>query len=185
MEVYQMHSGLTLLGPLTYVISLVIWIAILVWVYNSAEENFNAGCLWFIIVFLFPFLGLVIYLIVYLTSQRPAPRHRAVNRNADFNIRAAYTDRNGSSSGQPPSGQWGHAGGSSRGIKPDPAFRDEDLDRMIAAGRLSEAREYLRDMKSLAREMNDTTTLNNYSQYDRKIANASRKSSSNGFSSRW
>lgn len=176
-----MDSGPAFLGPIIYLFSFLVWIAILFWVYSSAEDNFNSGCLWFIIVFIFGFLGLIVYLIVYISSRR-ASGHRAVDRNADLNVRAIY--RNGSGP-QSPSGQWGQSAPTSRGIKPDPNFRDEDLDRLIEAGKLAEAREYLRDMKSLAREMNDTTTLNNYNQYDRKIATASRQSSTNGFGSRY
>ena len=179
-----MDSGPSIFGPVMYLFSLAIWIAILFWVYNNAEENYNAGCLWTLVVLVFGFLGLVIYLIVMFSPQR-APRHYAVDRNADFNVRAIYRDGTAASPGRPPSGQWGHPAGSSRGLKPDPGFRDEDLDRLISSGRLSEAREYLRDMKSLAREMNDTTTLNNYSQYDQKIASASRQSSTHGFSMRY
>lgn len=57
-------------------------------------------------------------------------------------------------------------------VKPDPDFRDDELERIISEGRLSDARKYLEGQIQMAREMRDKKTEINYRQYERKITEA-------------
>lgn len=152
-------------------IGFVIWILVLVWVYNDAEANGNGGCLWVFLVWFFGLVGLAVYLIFFHPSPVPR-RHRATNRNADFLYRAQYCSpgRSGSGPGPLPS-TWGSDPQGS-GATPDADFRDDELERLINAGKFSEARAYLRDMLSIAREMNDAKGMANYRQYEIRIARA-------------
>ena len=171
--------GLTTL--VIWLIGTLIWFAVLGWVYNDAEENGHGGCLWVLIVAIFGFLGLAIYLIFFHGfPSRSAGRRRPAGRGEDLLVRSQY--RGG---GQAPSGQWEHTAPRPGALKADPGFRDEDLDRLIEQGKFTQAREYLRDMKKLAKEMDDATTLTNYSQYEERIARASRQSSGGGSVSRY
>ena len=52
---------------------------------------------------------------------------------------------------------------------------DETLEGMIAEGRLIEAREYLRGMIDIAKEMKDRKCELNYKTYEKKIVDASMK----------
>lgn len=57
--------------------------------------------------------------------------------------------------------------------KADKYFHDETLDKLIADDKLYEARVYLKDMISLAKEMDDRRGISNYKQYEKKLAQAS------------
>jgi RNA polymerase subunit RPABC4/transcription elongation factor Spt4/cbb3-type cytochrome oxidase subunit 3 len=50
---------------------LVLWIAIIVWVYSDAEKRGMSGILWALVVFILHLVGLLIYLLV--RSGRPIP----------------------------------------------------------------------------------------------------------------
>ena len=63
------HSGpLRFLGLTSYsflpLILLILWIAVVVWVYRDAEERGMNGVLWGLLVFIGSIIGLLIYLIV-------------------------------------------------------------------------------------------------------------------------
>ena len=60
-------------------------------------------------------------------------------------------------------------------IKANVHFVDETLEGMIAEGRLIEAREYLRGMIDIAKEMKDRKCELNYKTYEKKIVDASMK----------
>lgn len=157
------------------IISLVvvgIYFGILLWLYSDAEENYNTGCLWVILVLFFNFPALAIYLIFFkLQNLRTDSNHRATNRNEDFSIRAQYIPK--PRKGRDPTSA---SGGTMAGFTPaDPDFTDTTLDRMIEDGKFSDARDYLDDMLRVAKELNDQKGHTNYLAYRTKIAQAQKK----------
>lgn len=150
----------------------IIHIAIIIWIYNDAETHNNTGLIWVLLVIFFPFLAVVVYLVLFRgASIGPARQHKAVGRNEDFNIRAKYTARY-----KKGRGTTGDTGGTMAGTAPAVIdFTDITLDRLLEDGKLSDARAYLEDMLQVAKDMNDEEGLKNYSSYQTKIASAQKR----------
>ncbi|MCX6645210.1 MAG: hypothetical protein NTY09_02455 [bacterium] len=154
------------------ILFMALYIGLLFWVFNDAEENFNAGCLWAILVFFFNLPALAIYLIIFKpTASLPARAHKAVDRNEDFSIRQQYMT-NKPRKGRDPSLD---TGGTMAGFTPpDSDFSDPALDELIEAGKFSDARDYLDDMLRVAKELNDQKGYSNYANYKSKIGQAQK-----------
>ncbi len=58
-------------------------------------------------------------------------------------------------------------------VQADPDFHDPELEALIDAFKLREAREYLQGMIDVSREMKDPATEANYRRYEKLIAEAS------------
>ena len=150
-----------------------LWIGLLFWLYNDAEANGYSGCLWMVLFFFFHIIALAVYLIFFHGVSAIRSPHRAVNRNDDLTYRSEYR-----ASTSPPrktysSGQgWGNTVAPTSMGKADKFFRDETLDKLIAEDKLYEARVYLKDMISLAKEMDDQRGIANYKQYEKKLSQA-------------
>jgi hypothetical protein len=163
-------------GVIWGLLSFVLWIALLCWIYSDAEANGYSGCLWAILFLFFNLPALVVYLVFFHGISAPRAFHRAVSRNDDLLYRSQNRTARLSSAGagQYASG-WGNTVEPVSMGRPDPDFRDETLDRLIAANKLSEARTYMKDMISVAREMNDQRGASNYRQYEQRISQASMR----------
>ncbi|MFH1675506.1 MAG: hypothetical protein ABIC40_00675 [bacterium] len=142
------------------ILALVVNIMILSWVYNDAETNGNSGCLWAFLVFFFGIWALAVYLF-FIKGPSAAPHRSSVDRSSDLQYRAQSRG----------SGQFSEP----TPIKADASYYDPELDRMIENGDFKGAREYLRDMQKMAREMNDSKALANYAAYEQRIARAASK----------
>jgi len=57
---------------LMVVLALVVWIALLIWVYRDASRRGMNAVLWVIVVFFLHLLGFIVYLIA--RGMRPSPR---------------------------------------------------------------------------------------------------------------
>jgi hypothetical protein len=55
--------------------------------------------------------------------------------------------------------------------KSGPSQRDEEIERYLNGGQYDSALEYAREMKTIAGEMDDSTGLEKYSRYEKKILN--------------
>jgi hypothetical protein len=146
-----------------YFVLMLVWLVIAILVYREAEKFGMNGCLWAAVVFFFGLIGVIIYVIV-----------SRLERNAQ--ARGAPTGY-GARTGIPGGPQPGPAlYSTTTSTAPDPGFRDEQLDELIDEGRLGEARNYLREMIQMAREMNDMKGIRNYSQYEVRINKAAMDS---------
>ncbi len=137
-------------------------ILLAIWIYNDAEEHNQDGIVWAIMVFVFTIPALMIYFLFFRQGIAPPVKHKAISRNEDFLIRAKYAS---------------HKSNGSERSQDDTGFSDPELDRLIEAGKLSEARAHLEEMVKIAREMNDNETVRNYSRYRSRIVAASTRSS--------
>ena len=149
------------------IISLIIHIMILMWVYSDAEANGNSGCLWAILVFFFGIWALAIYLI-FIRGVSAIPRRSAVDRNMDLQ----YRSQTRQSPARTPD--------RSR-VEADANYYAPELDRLIELRKFSEARSYLNDMQKMAREMNDLKALANYASYEARISQAARTGSGQSY----
>ena len=157
--------------PIVWLIIAFIELAIIVWIYNDAESNYNSGCLWLILVWFFGPLALIAYLIISFRDKRIVD-HRAVNRSDDFEYRSRYRP-----STRPTPIIYGAKLSQPEISSPDPGFVDEAAEKLIRDGKLSEARQHVKDMMAVAREMSDQRMIANYRKYEAKIAEASKRTS--------
>lgn len=164
-------------------IGFVIWLLVIGWIYSDAEAQARSGCLWAALFFFFGFLALAIYLI-FFHGISALDRHRAVNRGNDLGYRSMYRQPQPDAGTWKAPNMWGTASAASTPATADPDFRDLELDRLIKEGKLSEAREYLRDMINVAKEMGDSKGLANYRQYESRISRAAARSNPSGFATR-
>lgn len=144
-----------------------------IWVYIDAENNYNSGCMWAIAIWFFFPIALPAYLIISFRDKQTV-KHSKVDRADDIGYRAMYTSRKY----QKP--EYTSSYGSS--TKSDPDFVDEELEKLIRFGKLSEARLYLKDMLDVAREMNDELMQANYRRYEARITELGRKNKLGGSS---
>ena len=135
-----------------------IQVGLLAFVYYKAEQYGMDAMLWLVLVFIFGpvAFGLFLLLILFQTrGPRRLEREGMPPGRVKYKRKAEYM---------------------SLPSQPLPAatddFYDERLERLIQDGRLSEAREYLRDMIQVAREMKDEAALRHYSRYEPKINKA-------------
>jgi hypothetical protein len=152
-----MSIGLELLLRL---IILVLWGWVSLRVYYDARDRGLPAVGWGLFVF---FTGVLVLLIYYLIARNYPP----IGQHDPY--------------ARPESVYGGGGGGTMHGAGPvqketaDADFVDEELERLIAAGDLREARAYLRDMMKLAQEMHDPKGAANYRKYERKISEASSR----------
>lgn len=146
-----------------------LWLAMLGWVYNDATEKGHGGCIWLFLVFIFGFTGLAVYLI-FFHGMPAIGNYRATRRNEDLQYRSMY--RSPEPDSRASGNAWGQTSPMLTTPMGDPGFFDEELDRLIKDGQYNEARDYLNDMKSMAREMDDLKGLANYQQYEERITGA-------------
>jgi hypothetical protein len=154
------------------IVTLVINVALVVWVYNDAERKGEDGGLWVAIVLIGGLAGLIAYILV---SGGPALPQKPIVLDEDYDeraIRAKYR-----SGGKEMPDVW-------KGSPGDPGFSDPELDRLLAEKDFNGARTYLRDMQKIAREMNDAKALANYAKYENKIMRASSAPSDRPFKRR-
>ena len=137
--------------------------ALLGFVWYKAEEYGMDSMTWLIAVFIFGPLAFAIFVILILI-QGKGPKRAREEAHAP---RASKYQHRAQAQSQPSS-----LPAEETSARVDMEFRDEQLDRLIEEGRFSKAREYLRDMIQIAREMNDETSLRNYSQYEVRINKA-------------
>ncbi len=162
-----------------FAIGAIFQVLLVIWVYMDADEHGQDGFIWAVIVLFFGLPALVVYFLFFRQGIAPPRKHKAVSRSEDFTIRARYTGGRGKQDMVGSNGNRREAG-----VAADPDFTDPDLDRLIAQGKLSEAREWLNDMVEIAKEMNDSKAVRNYRQYQARIDRAAR-GSSGGFGSRY
>jgi len=174
------HTG----GAIFGFIILLVHIAILAWVYSDANEKGHSGCLWAFLVFFFGLFALAAYLI-FFHGFPATTSHRAVDRSEDLQYRSKYRGAAPPSGSWQSSGQWGQPSAMTSAPTADPGFRDDELDKLISEGKLTEARAYLRDMQAVAREMGDTKGLANYRLYEGKISRAASSPGKGTFGSRY
>ena len=162
----------------------ILWLAMLGWVYNDATEKGHGGCIWLFLVFIFGFTGLIVYLI-FFHGMPAIGNYRATRRDEDLQYRSMYRSSISEPESRASGNTWGQTSPMLTTPMGDPGFFDEELDRLIKSGKFTEARDYLTDMKSMAREMDDVKGLANYQQYDGRITGATniarRKASSSRF----
>ncbi len=164
-----MGNVLSITWNVFWIIAFLLWLGVIAWIFNDAEEKGHMGCLWaFILVATGP-IGMAVYLLFFHGVTASGNRH-SPRQAEDLRLRSIYRKPAGGSND--PDRAAGHTLPIAMGAEGDPTFRDEDLELLIRAGMLVEAREYLEEMKAVAREMNDMKGLANYSRYDRKVAQA-------------
>ncbi len=152
-------------------VAFIIWIAVLAWVYLDAQEKGRSGCLWVFVVFFSGFLGLAVYLLFFHGSP-VVQRHQAVNRSEDIKYRSMYRSEEFRGSQSP---QKSYGSGTQPSLRADPAFVDEELERLLKEKKFSDARAYLKDMQEMAVEMNDKQGQANYKQYEARINRVASK----------
>jgi hypothetical protein len=152
-----------------WIIACILWLGVIAWIYNDAEEKGHMGCLWAIILAAAGPIGLAVYLLFFHGVTGSAKRH-SPRQAEDLRLRSIYRQPAGGSND--PESDSGHMPPVVIGTAGDPTFRDEDLELLIRAGMLDEAREYIEEMKAVALEVNDMKGLANYSRYDRKVTQA-------------
>jgi len=161
------------------VLMFLLYIAVLGWVYSDAEDKGHMGCLWVLLCLILGPLGLIVYLL-FFHGFPATDHHQSPKREDDLKFRSMYRgDANGVPLKQGESGQWGTKVPMKSLGKADETFQDEELERLIRNEKLSEARVYLKDMQSLAREMNDSRGLVNYAKYESIIGRAATKAGKN------
>ena len=143
------------------IVTLVINVALVVWVYNDAERKGEDGLVWVAIVLIGGLVGLIAYM---LLTGGPALPQKPIVLDEDYDeraIRAKYR-----SGGKEIPDVW-------KGSTGDPDFSDPELDRLLAEKDFDSARTYLRDMQKIAREMDDSKGLANYAKYENIIMRGS------------
>jgi len=150
-------------------LSMIFTIVLVIWVYTDADEHGQDGLLWAILVFFLGIPAVIVYVLFFRQGIAPPIRHKAVNRNEDFLIRAKYTSRARRSSANGDSGAKSAPGG------PDAGFVDPEVERMIADGRFADARRYVDDMIKIAREMSDRKAEADWRRYTNRIAQAATR----------
>ncbi len=159
-----MEIGTAFDSTLTTIL-MIIQLVICAWVYIDAQDRDQVGVLWALICFVLPIIGLAIYLLIFHTGQGKA--HQAINRNEEFQLRSTHRQSLLPKSKAPPPRH--QARQPENESIPDNEFYDEELDRLISESSFRSAREYLRDMIEMAKEMRDSQMLANYEQYNARI----------------
>ena len=136
------------------ILYLCVWMFFLYYTYTKAEDQGRGGCLWVIIVLVFGPLGFAVFLFISLGDDW-------AGRSRD---RREYRPKPGVYGGYPKQTVPPLAK-----VKADQNFRDDHLDKLIDDGNVKQARDYLKGMIELAKEMNDTQGLANYEQYKAKL----------------
>jgi hypothetical protein len=149
-------------------ILVIIHLVVCAWVYIDAQDRDQVGVLWALISFVLPIIGLAIYLLIFHTGQGKA--HKAINRNEEFQLRSSTRQSLLPESKAPQPRQ--QARQPENESMPDNEFSDEELDRLISESRFRSAREYLKGMIEMAREMRDSQMLANYELYNARIYRA-------------
>jgi len=168
MEVTTVDSAL---GVILMYAFMLLPLLLLFWIYNDAEEKEVGGCLWVLLVIVFGYIALIIYLLLF--HGLPAMRRPAGPRqNEDIQYRSMYRSEPSYSGPKYPN-QWGEPSKMVSTALADGAFRDEELEKLISARKLTEARAYLRDMIKIAEEMGDRNGMANYKLYESRINKAS------------
>jgi hypothetical protein len=151
------------LGFLVVLLVCTLWFFIARDVYKDTTWRGYPAEIWAILVFLFGIFALLAY---YAVGGRIGGK----------------VDTIPAGGGRRMGGEWG-SGNYSTGmtnpnppVSADPAFFDEQLDRLIADSEFREARNYLNDMIKIAKEMNDQKALANYRKYEKKISDAASRS---------
>ena len=143
---------------------------LLFWIYGDAEENGQSGCLWVILVMIFSYPALIVYLLLF--HGMPAMRRpSSPRRDEDLQYRSMYRSEISDPGTKYPN-TWGEPSKMVSAPKGDADFFDEELDKLIMAGKISEARKYMRDMISMAKEMGDSKGMANYKLYESRINRA-------------
>jgi hypothetical protein len=140
---------------------IILQIALLAFVWYKAEEYGMDPLVWLIAVLLFGPLAFIVFVILILSQSR-APR-----RKYDEPMPPMGKSTSGEYIPPPPEPVKSSA--------PDPNFRDDRLEELLESGKTSEARKYMREMIETARDMNDITTVRNYSQYVSRINKAATR----------
>ena len=141
-------------------------VILLVYIYNDAEERYNSGCFWVIIIFFFSWFGIIYYFVMRYFFER---KTTAQTLGEQFPIDTSHMGKFGR----------GIAGQSGPDMSkktvfgkenPDaPEFRDYHAEELIEEAKYDEAEKYLRDMAAIAKKDEDAKRITTYRYYFNRI----------------
>ena len=133
----------------------------LIWIYNDAEERYNAGCLWVVVIVLFSWFGIIFYFLMrYFT--------RGGETSQSYESRFPTGGRDLGKLGRGVPGA--HTYESREDNWPDaPEFRDYRAEELIDDGKYEEAETYLKDMAAMARKEGAEKRITTYRFYYGKL----------------
>jgi len=140
----------------------------LVWIYNDADERYNSGCFWVVIILIFNWFGIIYYFVMRYFFER---KYSVPTLDEKFPLHTSHLGKFGR----------GIIGKSDRGSEdkktmhggpdwPDaPEFRDYHAEDLIEQRKFDEAEAYLRDMAKIARADDDEKRITTYRYYYKKM----------------
>jgi len=143
----------------------------LVWIYNDADERYNSGCFWVIIILIFNWFGIIYYFVMRYFFER---KYSVPTLDEKFPLHTSHLGKFGR----------GIIGKSDRGSEdkktmhggpdwPDaPEFRDSHAEDLIEQRKFDEAEAYLRDMAKIARADDDEKRITTYRYYYKKMTDS-------------
>lgn len=125
--------------------------------------------IWGLIVLFFNLPGLLVYFFIARANFAPTRKYKAISRADDIEIRARYASR-GDPADLATHGTMASNFGGIPESKGNFNFVDENLEKLIDAGKFMEAKTYHDDLVAVANEMNDRDTIRNLKRYEIRIS---------------
>ena len=147
------------LHPALAIVLIIVWLVALVWVLNDVSDQFGCnGCMVFALIYilLFPIFPLVIigYLLLKAQWQGSPPKSRDRSEQVtQFNWRSQRL----------PSAERAERTGAPTGISA--AESDDEIDLLLAEGKLSDALERANERYDLAKSFGDASGMKRYRKY--------------------
>lgn len=147
------------LHPALVIVLIAVWLAATIWVLNDVADQFGCtGCTVFALIYilLFPIFPLVIIVYLLLKAQwqgSPSKPRDRPERLTQYNWRSQRL----------PSDERAERAGAPEGITA--AESDEEIDLLLAKGKLSDALERASELYDLAKSFGDSSGMKRYRKY--------------------